>query len=586
MMILIPLIWLLCSSIAIYFLYFLLFFDEWTLNAAINNNSSMMWKITLTNSSDDCNIGTSIDIKLNNNYSKQMCIRNFYPLWMQIPNASNLNLMSLPLVNTKHILFHRIAKTGSTMIKSMMKAPNFINVSISHLMDGYETNVFMDNKFGFVQEIVATQNIQSQAYIKRLNDHITYLYKNCFIRFDGTPNIINTTAQFKTQDNCFFVSHLPFIDLNFVIDYDNNYNYNYSYNYSLNESNNSSVNINLTFEEIRLNKIIEILNKYGNNIPKQGSEWITDYYSHLLQNMSNMNVNNNNYPTRKTARIDNLQYIKAIESKIQFIALFRDPMKRALSLFYYLRGLSGGYRAVGPRLYLGHNETHMIVNATILELYGKQNHNGPRYKVYRVLKESKLFSLKQCIVELMKLENKDVIISVQNPNDDDNDDDKHGGMNVDIDIEGKLDVCRLPRNYMTRFYCGQNEKLCDFNNLNIDSLYQAISNLNKYFAFVGVIDHIDVAIYLLQLKFPHLFEWKKYGSSIFDTDPGQVIPQIKKELFKVKSQFAYGKVKHPPFLENSTEYKYLESQNKLDMILFDYINSYYDNCIIPSLYNT
>ena len=426
-------------------------------------------------------------------------------LWKQIPNRSNLSEMAL--YNTKNLIFHRIAKTGSSVVKSMFSDQHFVNESnMKHKM-GMISGA-MDNKaHHFSSELLARENISSNIYTSYMKKHLNKLYDNCL-----------TTKTDNDDDHddkyCVFVTHMIFVD-----------------------NDGSSImtkNINATLEP--------------------NSTYLL--YENLL---STFNVNR--YANYK--------------APTQFITFVRNPLKRIESFFYYLRGMSGGWRGesiaskkLNGNLYqlesdeenkgkktimYSSNGTQIKVNKTIFLNIEKEYDDKSKHKaglqVANVLNSTNFYSFKKCIDDMKKENN---------------------------------NICWLQENYMTRFYCGQNKNLCNVNNMTKISLDHSISNLNKYFSFVGILEHFDVSIYLLQLKFPHIIKWNKF-ENIFNTNVSVALKNTKNILNRLSGKHGYGKYQHSKLITNSTEYHILVERNKLDILLFNYVNDYYEKYIIPSL---
>ena len=414
-------------------------------------------------------------------------------LWKQIPNKSNLKEMAL--YNTRDLIFYRIAKTGSSVVKSMFINENFVNQSNINYKMGVTSNTMQDKKHNFASELLARENISSDIYMSYTNEHLNRLYEDCLTR----ENVRN-----GYDKHCIFVSHMMFIDKN-IIYYDG---VNYAYEYE------------------------NLLNTFDCNL--------------------NSNL------------------------KIQFITFVRNPLKRIESLFYYLRGMSGGWRGksitfekLNGNLYefesdsenegkkiimYNSNGTQIKVNKTMLLKIAKEyNETATRHRakveVANVLNSTNFYSFKKCIDEMKKKNN---------------------------------NICWLQENYMTKFYCGQNKYLCNVNNMTKLSLNHSISNLNKYFSFIGILEHFDVSIYLLQLKFSHIIKWNRF-ENIFKTNVKVVLKNTKNILHQLGVEQGYGRYQHSKLIANSKEYQYLVEKNQLDIMLFNYVNDYYEKYIIPSL---
>ena len=486
-------------------------------NSTSNSDIAKMNKTINNDTGITAQLSPSINTSENNGFG--------IGLWQQIPNISNLSEMAL--CNTKDLIFHRIAKTGSSVVKAMLVNKQFVIKSNINYQIGFLSNTMMDKKHNFVDELLATENISSDIYISHVERHFNKLFKNCL----------------KPKDNdkhCIFVTHMLFVDEN------------------INISNNNSIISNKvstsTSTRIHQSKYHNLLSTFD-SVSSSGSSVYNNINKYKLQ--------------------------------VEFITFIRNPLKRIESLFYYLRGISGGWRGetisfkkTKVNLYqlesnnnsssssnsnlnlnvimYNENGTQIQVNKTVLlQFINSRERNSGAYQIANVLKSTKFYGLRKCIDEM---ETPTVII--------------------EDDIDNN--VCRLQRNYMTRFFCGQNERSCNVNNMNQLSLNQAINNLNKYFAFVGILEHFDVSIYLLQLKFPHILKWKKF-ENIFKTDVNVVLQNTNDILKQWSSKFGYGAFEHPKLVENSKEYQYLVEQNKLDVMLFNYVNQYYESYIIPSL---
>ena len=241
------------------------------------------------------------------------------------------------------------------------------------------------------------------------------------------------------------------------------------------------------------------------------------------------------------------------EKQVAFCTILRDPIKRIESRYYYLRGFSGGRRSNGIKLLLNVSnlqlfETNMSanINHTLLNsIITNYDRTTAEYASSKALLLTEFMSYKQCIRNM-----------------------------TDINI------CSLSSNYITRYFCGINEKngVCDPFDLNKKSYVNALHNLNKYFSFVGLLNQWNATIKLLYVKFEKLLI--KNGKTTSMNDFVEKAIQLNTKLTQRQQ---YGVFKRPKLLKNDSLYQYLESRNKLDIMLFDYVNNAYQQSIIPRL---
>ena len=219
-------------------------------------------------------------------------------------------------------------------------------------------------------------------------------------------------------------------------------------------------------------------------------------------------------------------------STVGYITMVRDPIQRIFSLFYYMRGRGGGYRA---------------------------SEQGQR-DALDTIRATKNLTLRECVEDMIKVEkeNKNLIANGNG----------NGNNNY------KKDVCRLSSNYMTHFFCGQDMNVCSYTNMTQASLDRAISNIDKYFAFVGLFEEYHLSMRLLYYKFKHFFDRAKTKNYAHFQE------LLNKEMEKYRKEQEYGTYKNDYLDENDPLYQYLVSRNELDIKLYQHIKQKFYACIV------
>lgn len=251
----------------------------------------------------------------------------------------------------------------------------------------------------------------------------------------------------------------------------------------------------------------------------------------LKTNKNSLMYNNYNYASNFFRR------------KIEFMTVIREPMSRIESIYYYLRGKGGGYRKNG----LNVSEVRGVVFTTLN------------------------FTFEQCILDLMQIDYNYNYLSAVNDVDD-GDDIAASVININHGMNGFIigkDICRLPMNYMTRFFCGQDEIVCKWNSLNIASLYRALENMNKYFGFVGLMEEFELSLRMLYFRFKDSFIKK-----------GISLQRMFEHLNDAKKKENYGKMQHPKFNQNTIVFNFLARKNELDLLLYDYVKQYFNQYVV------
>lgn len=190
-----------------------------------------------------------------------------------------------------------------------------------------------------------------------------------------------------------------------------------------------------------------------------------------------------------------------IQKQWKYITLIRDPISRIISSYYYLRGESGGWR-------------------------GQNGSDYNKYYVPKIFELQKNYDIDQCINDYMNGNN----------------------------------ICQFSTNYYIKWFCGGNAKLCDPLKINQDSYERAIDNIDKYFAWIGVMEYYDKTVYSLYDRFPTFFykDRKRFA---------QKLKYLDKKLKQLRDDYGYGHYQKP----NSQSMKILKQKNHLDLQLYQYV---------------
>ena len=167
------------------------------------------------------------------------------------------------------------------------------------------------------------------------------------------------------------------------------------------------------------------------------------------------------------------------------------------------------------------------------------------WKVRGVVNATQNYSFVECINDMINIDNNE-----------------HS-----LNILGK-DMCRLSCNYITRFFCGQDQIICNWSNLTDVSFNRAINNLNKYFSMIGLTEQYELSLKLFYSKFRNFFK------------PETTYDKLKNVLIKIKKQQDYGIVGHSNIDKQSVQYKYLADKNNLDIKLYSYVRYYFYKYIV------
>lgn len=190
-------------------------------------------------------------------------------------------------------------------------------------------------------------------------------------------------------------------------------------------------------------------------------------------------------------------------SEWKYISMIRHPIDRIVSSFYYLRGESGGWR--------GQNESEYN------QLY-----------VPKILELQKNFTIDQCI---------------------------------DDYINGK-NICEFSTNYYVKWFCGGDLKLCNPMNINEDSYKLAIENIDKHFAWIGVMEYYKETVYSLYDRFPLFFE--HYMDRI---DFAKRFEFLDYKMKEIRENYGYGHYQKP----NAQSVEIMKKKNDFDLKLYNYV---------------
>ena len=129
------------------------------------------------------------------------------------------------------------------------------------------------------------------------------------------------------------------------------------------------------------------------------------------------------------------------------MSFVRNPINRIVSLYYYIRGRSGGWRAT-------------------------QKENALKRKK-QVAKGTQNYTLQECVLDM---------------------------------YDGKNSVCALSVNLLIRWFCGSHAVVCDPHNITRLSLRRAQHNMDHMLHFVGILEHYEHSMCLFRRKFPDFFD--------------------------------------------------------------------------------
>ena len=201
--------------------------------------------------------------------------------------------------------------------------------------------------------------------------------------------------------------------------------------------------------------------------------------------------------------IDISEPLQLLTIQWKYISMIRDPIHRIVSSFYYLRGQSGGWRSFD---YSDYNQKY----------------------VPKILELQKNYTIDQCVQDYLNGEN----------------------------------ICEFSTNYYTKWFCGGNEKLCDPRKINQSSYELAVRNIDKYFAWIGVVEYYQESVYSLYDRFPLFFT--HFESR---TDFARHVEYIEDRMKEIRDEIGYGHYQKP----NQHNVEVMKMKNHLDVKLYDYV---------------
>ena len=201
--------------------------------------------------------------------------------------------------------------------------------------------------------------------------------------------------------------------------------------------------------------------------------------------------------------VDLSKQLQLQSSEIMYISMIRNPINRIVSSFYYLRGESGGWRSM--------NDSHYN-----------------RFYVPKILQLQRNFDIDECIRDYDVGEN----------------------------------ICEFSTNYYVKWFCGAKSHLCDPLHINEKSYELAIQNIDKYFAWIGVLEYYRNSVYALYDRFPLFF--KQF--------PGRMqfarkFEYVDERMKRMRRDIGYGDYRMPS--EESIEV--LKRKNALDIKFYEHV---------------
>ena len=194
-------------------------------------------------------------------------------------------------------------------------------------------------------------------------------------------------------------------------------------------------------------------------------------------------------------------------SEWKYVSMIRDPVDRIVSSFYYVRGQSGGWRAHNRSAY------HRLYVPRILQL---QRH----------------FGVDECVA----------------------------------DYAAGRNVCEFSTNYYVKWFCGADDACDPRMDVGERAYERAIENIDRYFAWIGVLEHYDESVFAFHRRFPAWFAHLDGGDAFQES-----FAQAERSLREQREQGGYGRYARP----SESSYRVMRQMNAFDVRLYQYVLNKY-----------